>query len=73
MEKVKIYYDRSANTLNVWFDDPGLEDYSEETEEEIILNKDAQGRVIGFEKLNFRREPTDDSDDTAIPVEVLMR
>jgi len=25
VEKVKLYYDREGNTLNVWFDDPKKE------------------------------------------------
>ncbi len=50
---VKIYYDSFGNTLNVWFDDPKKEFISEETGEEVILNKDKKGKVIGFEKLNF--------------------
>jgi len=73
MEKVKVYYDKAGNTLNVWFDDPNLEDHSEETTDEVILNKDVNGRVIGFEKLNFRRQQPDDTNDEAIPVEILMR
>ena len=53
MEKIRIFYDREGNTLNVWFDNPEKEYISEETGEEIILVKDEGGRVIGFEKLNF--------------------
>jgi uncharacterized protein YuzE len=53
MEKIRLYYDREANTLNVWFDDPGKEYICEETGEEVILIKDKDGKVIGFEKLNF--------------------
>jgi len=39
--------------LTVWFDDPKKEHTSEETGEEVILMKDKEGRVTGFEKLNF--------------------
>lgn len=53
MAQIKAYYDQIGNTLTVWFGDPQQEDVSEETGEEIILMKDKQGRVIGFEKLNF--------------------
>ncbi len=53
MEKIKVIYDRKGNTLNVWFDDPQKEYSCEETGEEIILVKDKNGKVIGFEKLNF--------------------
>lgn len=53
MAQVKVYYDKIGNTLTVWFDDPKKEYISEETGEEVILMKDKEGRVIGFEKLNF--------------------
>jgi len=53
MEKVKVYFDRKGNTLTVWFGDPIEEVICEETVDEIILIKDKNGRVLGFEKLNF--------------------
>jgi len=53
MEKIKVFYDREGNTLNVWFDDPEKEHICEETGEEIVLVKDKEGKVIGFERLNF--------------------
>ena len=58
MAEVKVYYDRDGNTLTVWFGNPKDEHVSEETGDEIILMKDAQGRVIGFEKLNFMAPQT---------------
>jgi len=60
MAIVKVYYDRLGNTLTVWFGDPADEYLAEETGDEVILMKDKQDRVIGFEKLNFainRPEP----------------
>jgi uncharacterized protein YuzE len=53
MEKIRIFYDREGNTLNIWFDNPEKEYMCEETGEEIILVKDKEGKIIGFEKLNF--------------------
>lgn len=53
MEQVKVLYDRTGNTLTVWFGDPQDEYICEETGDEVILMKDRTGRVIGFEKLNF--------------------
>ncbi len=53
MAQVKVYYDREGNTLTVWFGNPADEYVSEETGEEIVLMKDRDGKVIGFEKLNF--------------------
>jgi hypothetical protein len=53
MAQVKVFHDRTGNTLTVWFGEPQDEYVCEETGEEVILMKDRTGRVIGFEKLNF--------------------
>jgi len=60
MAQVKVYYDREGNTLTVWFGDPANEYVAEETGEEIVLMKDRDGKVIGFEKLNFTA-PSEDA------------
>ena len=52
MEKVRVYYDAVGRTLSVWIDDPSREEVCEEADDDTILRKDAQGHVIGFEKLN---------------------
>jgi len=59
MAQVKVYYDREGNTLTVWFGNPADECVTEETGEEIVLMKDRDGKVIGFEKLNFTAQTTD--------------
>ncbi len=51
--EVKVYYDHEGNTLTVWFGNPQEEYVAEETGDEVVLMKDKQGKVIGFEKLNF--------------------
>jgi hypothetical protein len=71
VDKVRVYYDRTGNTLTVWFDDPKQEHVCEEIADDLILMKDRTGRVIGFERLNHRprRQP---GDDQAVPVEVQL-
>ncbi len=59
MAQVKVYYDREGNTLTVWFGNPADEFVVEETGEEIVLMKDREGKVIGFEKLNFTAQSAD--------------
>ena len=59
MIQIKVYYDRSGNTLTVWFGNPTDEYVAEETGEEIVLMKDREGKVIGFEKLNFTAQASD--------------
>jgi uncharacterized protein YuzE len=53
MAQVKVFYDEVGNTLTVWFGNPEDEYVSEETGDEVVLMKDKNGKVIGFEKLNF--------------------
>ena len=53
MEKLTVYYDREGNTLSVWFDDPKKESHCEEADDDVVLVKDKDGRVIGFERLNY--------------------
>ena len=68
--KIRLVYDSHGNTLNVWFDDPKKERMCEETGEEVILVKDRDGRLIGFEKLDFlsgKRHAV-----KRLPVEVLV-
>jgi uncharacterized protein YuzE len=58
MAQIKVYYDREGNTLTVWFGNPADEYIAEESGEEIVLMKDRDGKVIGFEKLNFTALPS---------------
>lgn len=53
MAQVKVFHDRLGNTLTVWFGAPEDEAEVEETGDEVLLMKDKNGQVIGFEKLNF--------------------
>ena len=65
MEKIKVILNRESNTLDVWFDNPEKEFICEETGEEIVLKKDKDNKVIGFEKLNLLVDK-----NINIPVEV---
>ena len=71
LEAIKIHYDSLGNTLNVWFDDSEKEFISEETGDEVILNKDKNGKVIGFEKLNFFKQ--NNTLIKSLPVEVFLQ
>jgi hypothetical protein len=37
VKKVRVFYDREGNTLNVWFDDPKKEYVCEESGDDVIL------------------------------------
>ena len=56
MADVKVLYDEVGNTLTVWFGNPADEYVCEETGDEIVLMRDKEGHVIGFEKLNYVAE-----------------
>jgi uncharacterized protein YuzE len=51
MDKVKVYYHRESDTMDIWFGDHADEFICEEAGEGIILKKDKDGKVIGIEKL----------------------
>jgi uncharacterized protein YuzE len=61
MARVKIIHDREGKTLSVWFDNPEKEHVCEETGEEVLLIKDRQGKVIGFEKINYESDAVDEA------------
>ena len=69
MDKIKIIHDMTSQTLTVWIDDPAKESICEETTEEVVLMKDAAGRVIGFELLHY--QPVDQT--VGIAVETVVR
>lgn len=56
MEKVRVIHDVAGQTMTVWLDDPAKEHICEETTEEVVLMKDKQGKIIGFELLHYRQE-----------------
>ncbi|HZZ83940.1 MAG TPA: DUF2283 domain-containing protein [Anaeromyxobacteraceae bacterium] len=54
MDAIKLIHDTAGQTLTIWLDDPEKESVVEETADEVVLMKDASGRVIGVEILHFR-------------------
>jgi len=54
MDQIKVVHDALGHTLTIWLDDPNLEHICEETADEVVLMKDVNGRVIGFELLHYR-------------------
>lgn len=69
MDKIRVIHDAVGQTLTVWFDDPKKEHLCEETADEVVLMKDASGRVIGFELLHYH--PADAS--VGLSVETILR
>ncbi|MCJ8502489.1 DUF2283 domain-containing protein [Desulfatitalea alkaliphila] len=68
MAALKIYFDAEAKTLTVWFDNPENEFIAEETGQEVILIKDKDGKVIGFERLHYEMASIDDLTIEAVAI-----
>jgi hypothetical protein len=69
MDKIRVIHDPVGQTLTVWWGDPASESICEETADEVVLMKDAQGRVIGCEMLHY--QPADTS--AALAVEAIVQ
>ena len=69
MDKIKVIHDTVGHTLTVWLDEPTKEHVCRETTEEVVLMKDGEGRVIGFELLHYRPAST----EAGIAVETVVR
>lgn len=62
MERLRIIHDVSGNTRTIWFEEPSKEHTCEETADEVVVMKDIDGHVIGFEMLHYRpSEPLTES------------
>ena len=57
MDKVRVYDDAFAKTLTVWSADPKTEQVCEEADDDTVFMKDAEGHIIGLEKLNVDLAP----------------
>ncbi|MGH7778602.1 MAG: DUF2283 domain-containing protein [Candidatus Binataceae bacterium] len=69
MEKIRVIHDMIGQTLTVWFDDPRKEAISQETTDEVLLMKDSDGRVIGFEMIHYR--PSGDGTGLSVEASVI--
>jgi hypothetical protein len=69
MDKIKVIHDTVGHTLTVWLDDPSKESVCEETTDEVVLMKNAEGRVIGFELLHYHPS----QGDAGLTVETVVR
>jgi len=70
MANVKIFHDEEGQTLTVWLDDPEREHHCEELADDLIVMKDDQGRVIGFEQINYRSSRNEQIKGSAVEFNV---
>lgn len=59
MEKIKVVKDTEGGTLTVWFGNPYDEYICEETGDGIVLMKNKEDKVIGFEYLYYDSKTND--------------
>lgn len=69
MEKIKVIHDVQGNTLTVWVGNPKDEHICENTSDEVIIMKDKNGVIIGFELLHY--QPADNR--VGIAVETMVQ
>lgn len=69
MDRVKVYYHKDSDTMDIWFGNPEDEVTCEEAGEGIIFKKNKKGKIIGIEKLYVSKTV---GIDTPLPVELLV-
>lgn len=53
MDGIRVIHDPVGKTPTIWLDEPTREASCQETEEEIVLMKDAGGKLIEMEILHY--------------------
>ena len=69
MERIKVIHDTVGHTLTIWLEDPAQEYVSTLTEDEVVVMKDRNGRVLGFEVLHY--QPTEPQ--TGLSIEAIIQ
>jgi len=59
MERIKVIHDQVGHTLTIWLGDPKQEYASTLTDDEVVVMKDKDGRVLGFEVLHYHPASAD--------------
>jgi hypothetical protein len=69
MERIRVIHDSVGHTLTIWLGDPQQEYLSTLTDDEVVVMKDKQGHILGFEILHYRpAEPV-----TGLSVEAIVQ
>jgi hypothetical protein len=69
MERIRVIHDTIGHTLTIWLGDPKQEYVSTLTDDEVIVMKDREGKVLGFEVLHY--QPTEL--DSGLSVEAMIQ
>ncbi len=52
-KKLRIFYVKETDSMDIWFDDPEKEQICEEIDDVTLLKKDKDGNVIGIEIISM--------------------
>lgn len=69
MDKVRLYYHRETDSMDIWFEKPLDEISCEEVGERTIVKKNKLGKIIGIEKLYVMKTL---GISHQLPVEIVM-
>ena len=54
MERIKVIHDTVGHTLTIWLGDPKEEYVSTLTDDEVVVMKSREGKILGFEVLHYQ-------------------
>jgi hypothetical protein len=54
MDRIKVIHDTVGHTLTIWLGDPKQEYVSTLTDDEVVVMKSREGRILGFEVLHYQ-------------------
>lgn len=68
MERIRVIHDTIGHTLTIWLGESSQEYVSTLTDDEILVMKDREGQILGFEVLHYRPG----SSDLGLSVETII-
>jgi hypothetical protein len=71
MERVRVIHDTVGHTLTVWLGDPQQEYLSTMTDDEVLIMKDRDGRLLGFEVLHY--QPSEANHGLSVEASILPK
>ena len=54
MERLRVIHDTVGHTLTIWLGDPKQEYVSTLIDDEVVVMKNRDGRILGFEVLHYQ-------------------
>ncbi|MBI3796063.1 MAG: DUF2283 domain-containing protein [Deltaproteobacteria bacterium] len=54
MDRIRVIHDTVGHTLTIWLGDPQQEYVSTLTDDEVVVMKNREGRILGFEVLHYQ-------------------